>query len=505
MSQKPHTPVSARSLIAIAVLGMVAARGRHLFRCELRRRARRGRRRRRQGAALDRLFPQRDARSRPAARRRRADARRSPRSSRRPRRSAMSIRFKLYNPTARQVLVSDDEEEADEDEDAESPDHNDTAAAVLANHEPSIELHDDADPGQPPLFVEAYVPIVDAAGTTHGVVEVYIDQTGTAALLRTTFAALAIGLAVIAALAFGLPTLAFLLRSRQASEARRPRRLPRPIRPDDGPAQSRRCHRAARKGAALRQGRSRPRSPSCSSISTTSSRSTTCAAPRPAMRSSSTWRTPSKRRSVRAISAAGSAATSSSSVLERPQRRERSPGIVEAVLRAAREPITSMATRSPGGSAPGSIRSSGAPPPSEALHRADAALYPGQDRTGGNGWRLFSPEMEASMVARRALEQRLRDATSAKSFELFFQPLLKADDAASARGSRRCSACPTAAAATFRPRRSFRSPSRWASSTRSAPGCWAKRRGSPRAGRRTCSLRSISRSASSPTAGWSTR
>ena len=72
----------------------------------------------------------------------------------------------------------------------------------------------------PPLFVEGYVPIV-SDGRARGVVEVYIDQTGTAQLFRTTFATLAVGLAVVAALAFGLPTFAFLFRSRQVNEARR--------------------------------------------------------------------------------------------------------------------------------------------------------------------------------------------------------------------------------------------------------------------------------------------
>ena len=70
------------------------------------------------------------------------------------------------------------------------------------------------------IYVEAYVPIVDAQGTVRGVVEVYLDQTKTASLLKTSFAALSLGLALFAALTFGLPMMAYLLRSRQASEAR---------------------------------------------------------------------------------------------------------------------------------------------------------------------------------------------------------------------------------------------------------------------------------------------
>src|SRR5690606_6339795 len=73
---------------------------------------------------------------------------------------------------------------------------------------------------RPPLYVEAYVPMRDGGGGTSGVVEIYLDQTQTAQLFRASFATLAVGLAIVAALGFGLPTLAFLLRSRQASEAR---------------------------------------------------------------------------------------------------------------------------------------------------------------------------------------------------------------------------------------------------------------------------------------------
>ncbi len=87
----------------------------------------------------------------------------------------------------------------------------------------SAKFRSMTEPGKknrPPLYVEAYVPIVDGHGGVRGVVEVYIDQTKTASLLKTSFAALSLGLALVAALTFGLPMMAYLLRSRQASEAR---------------------------------------------------------------------------------------------------------------------------------------------------------------------------------------------------------------------------------------------------------------------------------------------
>ena len=100
------------------------------------------------------------------------------------------FRFKLYDVTGRQMLVSDDAATADEGDDDESRDHNAEAAEALAGGEPIINISDEHEAGMPPLFVEGYVPIKSAAGTERGVVEVYIDQTGTADLFRIRVRAL---------------------------------------------------------------------------------------------------------------------------------------------------------------------------------------------------------------------------------------------------------------------------------------------------------------------------
>jgi diguanylate cyclase (GGDEF)-like protein len=422
MSQKPHTPLSARSLIAIAVLGMMALGGGIYFGVNY------AVERAVVADAVDRAqhWTQYFLNAMPELDRLLADGELTAAQSE-VIKTAQTVgnvyRFKLYNPTARQVLVSDDEAEADEDEDAESPDHNDTAAAVLASHEPSIELHDDADPGQPPLFVEAYVPIVDAAGTTHGVVEVYIDQTRTAALLRTTFATLAIGLGVIAALAFGLPTLAFLLRSRQVSEARGRADFLAQYDAMTGllnrAAVTERLQKALR-FAKVDRGRLAVAVFDIDEFKSINDMRGTAAGDALLKHVAHAIEAPLGPRDF-----CGRLAGDQFVAVLNGRSDAALTGFVEAVLRAAREPITIDGHVIAGRLSAGFHTLERGATTSEALHRADAALFQAKS-DGGNGWRLFSPEMEASMVARRELEQRLRDATSAKSFELFFQPLVKA-------------------------------------------------------------------------------
>ena len=128
------------------------------------------------------------------------------------------FRFKLFDRRGVMTLVSDEAAYA-----IERPRRRAHAKAVevMRTGISNVSLNDGTGKkNRPPIYVEAYVPIIDAHGTVHGVVEVYIDQTQTASLFKTSFAALSLGLALVAALTFGLPMMAYLLRSRQASEAR---------------------------------------------------------------------------------------------------------------------------------------------------------------------------------------------------------------------------------------------------------------------------------------------
>ena len=125
------------------------------------------------------------------------------------------FRFKLFDRRGVLTLVSD------EGTFPMSEDGNVKALEVLRSGVSKVSLEDGSGKeNRPPVYVEAYVPIVDGPGGVRGVVEVYIDQTNTASLFKTSFTALSLTLALVAALTFGLPMMAYLLRSRQANEAR---------------------------------------------------------------------------------------------------------------------------------------------------------------------------------------------------------------------------------------------------------------------------------------------
>ena len=125
------------------------------------------------------------------------------------------FRFKLFDRAGNLTLISD------ESAFTVSDDGNAKALEVMRTGVSKVFLNDGTGKkNRPPMYVEAYVPIIDGHGGLRGVVEVYIDQTHTAALFKTSFAALSLTLALVAALTFGVPMMAYLLRSRQASEAR---------------------------------------------------------------------------------------------------------------------------------------------------------------------------------------------------------------------------------------------------------------------------------------------
>ena len=128
------------------------------------------------------------------------------------------FRFKLYDARGGTILESDAEtfeNEADED-------HIDDDAADVVNSKRSvISLNDGThERNMPSLYAEAYVPVLKANGGLRAIVEIYVDQTRTAQFFKNTFGALAFSLALGMALAFGVPTLAYLFRTKQAREVK---------------------------------------------------------------------------------------------------------------------------------------------------------------------------------------------------------------------------------------------------------------------------------------------
>jgi diguanylate cyclase (GGDEF)-like protein len=65
--------------------------------------------------------------------------------------------------------------------------------------------------------------------------------------------------------------------------------------------------------------------------------------------------------------------------------------------------------------------------PDELLKRADLALYRAKSDVRGS-YRVFEPEMDAALQARRALEQDLREALKQGQLELYYQPIVRLDN-----------------------------------------------------------------------------
>ncbi|MEQ1899593.1 MAG: bifunctional diguanylate cyclase/phosphodiesterase [Devosia sp.] len=334
------------------------------------------------------------------------------------------FRFKLYDATARTVLVSDDLTMRGQGTEEEAVDFNAEAAEAIEQGVSAIEIQDGTGKAnRPPLYVEAYVPIPGLGGLPRGALEVYLDQTGTAALFRNTFAALAVGLAIVAALAFGLPTLAFLLRSRQASEARK--RAEFLAQYDTMTGLLNRAAFTAKLESALRQAKADRQQRTVIFLDVDDFKAINDAHGHAAGDAF-------LKHVARAIEgplgrneACGRPGGDEFIVLLCGRPQAEVVGYIEAIMSAIREPISADGRAIAGRVSAGVYMVERGASLEDAMHRADVALY--QAKTDGrNAHRLFTPEMEEAMTTRRALEAQVRAATETKSFEIYFQPLLDA-------------------------------------------------------------------------------
>ena len=128
------------------------------------------------------------------------------------------FRFKLYDAKGNAVLQSDLETFSNQ----EQHDHiDDEAMEVIASKQPLVSLKAGTrERNMPTLYAEAYVPVLDSAGNLRAVAETYVDETRTGAFYHQSLGALAVALGVGFAFSFGIPTIAFLIRTRQAREVR---------------------------------------------------------------------------------------------------------------------------------------------------------------------------------------------------------------------------------------------------------------------------------------------
>ncbi len=283
---------------------------------------------------------------------------------------------------------------------------------------------------RPPLYVEAYVPIVDGHGGVRGVVEVYIDQTETASLFKTSFAALSLALALAAALAFGLPMMAYLLRSRQASEARQRAEYLAHYEPMTGL-----LNRASFSGKldSILRGRDSGQSLALVLLDVDDFKAINDTHGHEAGDEFLKHVAKCITRTVPRDGSCGKARRRR--IHPRPHRPQRAGshrigGAADA--RRSAEPIVirgkSISAKLSAGIYMVDRDVDGM---ADAMHKADVALYQAK-LDGRNTYRLFSEDLENGMRARRELEQLIRRTVEQEGFELHYQPLLHTDSGACA-------------------------------------------------------------------------
>jgi diguanylate cyclase (GGDEF)-like protein len=338
------------------------------------------------------------------------------------------FRFKLYDQRGVLTLVSDAQGTKTEISDAE----NDSAAAVevVRTHLSKITVRDgNGEENRPSLFVEAFVPIIDGPGGVRGVAEIYIDQTETAALFKSSFAVLALGLAVLVALTFGLPMMAYLLRSRQAREARRWVDYLAHFEPMTGLLN--RASFTEKLDIILRH-KNQGKSLALVLLDVDDFKMINDAHGHEAgdeflihvakciselCREGDLGARPGGDEFILALTG-----RSQSDVIE----------LVEQLMRSISQPIVRRGKSISGKVSAGIYMvnpdSDGM---ADALHKADIALYQAK-ADGRNTYRLFSQELENNMQARRELEQLIRQTTEREGFQLHYQPLLQTESGACA-------------------------------------------------------------------------
>ncbi len=132
------------------------------------------------------------------------------------------FRFKLFSADGKLRLTSDDLVTGNALLGESLGEHNAKAAGVVATGVPFTQLGDGrAKPDRPDVYVESYVPVF-RDGTRVAIAEVYVDQTATAAAIRSEFMVFGMMVAVIMLALLALPGIAIwsVIRAlRQRNEA----------------------------------------------------------------------------------------------------------------------------------------------------------------------------------------------------------------------------------------------------------------------------------------------
>ncbi len=125
--------------------------------------------------------------------------------------------YKIFDANGDLRLVSN-ELEATGQAAQSIPVHNPGAAQVVLEGKTQVEAKEGASPDRPAFYAEAYVPVV-VDGEIIGIVETYVDQSEKRAAFNARIIGVAIALAPIIGVAFGLPALGFYWRTRQKRQA----------------------------------------------------------------------------------------------------------------------------------------------------------------------------------------------------------------------------------------------------------------------------------------------
>lgn len=129
------------------------------------------------------------------------------------------FRFKLFNAQGQLVLLSDDTFISAPKGIATEVDPE--PATVAETGETIVGVHDGTQkPDRPDLYAEAYTPLFGSDGAIVGVVEVYVDETHTAAHFRESFSNVAWMVALLCAVVFVVPAIGLSIQRERAQNSR---------------------------------------------------------------------------------------------------------------------------------------------------------------------------------------------------------------------------------------------------------------------------------------------
>ena len=129
------------------------------------------------------------------------------------------FRFKLFRPDGTIATISDEMQFRAEKGSAWSK-INKKAIAVFKTGVANISVNDGTKkPDRPDLYVEAYVRAFAPDGKVIGVLEIYVDQTASASIIKINFSKLEVLLPLLCAIAYLIPSLLYVRRNEQARQA----------------------------------------------------------------------------------------------------------------------------------------------------------------------------------------------------------------------------------------------------------------------------------------------